>query len=161
MSGKPRHDSIARNFDMNWKLDPNTGCHLWTRSFDGRGYGRFYIGGGRGERRLVGAHRFAFARANGPITSDVHVCHRCDNSKCVNPDHLFAGTNTDNRHDSVRKRRHAFGERHGLSKITSECAERIKDIWRVGGHSQSEIARYFGISQTQVSRIVNKQRWCV
>jgi hypothetical protein len=155
MSGKPRPDSIARTFDSHWKLDEATGCHIWLRAYRRDGYGYLLD---PSKKRCIGAHVFSFERTHEPAAGR-HICHRCDNRACVNPDHLFAGSNTDNRQDSVQKRRHAFGERHGLAKITAECAERIKDIWRVGSNSQTEIAKYFGISQTQVSRIVRDQRW--
>lgn len=156
MAGKPQANSIAKTFDQHWRLNPATGCHEWMRSARRGGYGQLYDGT-RG--RLVGAHTFAYERAHGQIASGAHVCHRCDNPRCVNPDHLFIGTNTDNRHDSVRKRRHAYGDRHGQAKLTPGCVDRIKDIWRVGGASQKSIARYFGISQTQVSRVLAGARW--
>lgn len=156
MAGKPRLDSIAINFDANWKLDEATGCHEWLRSKKRDGYGYLYA---INKGKVIGAHVFSYERSIGPIPTGMHVCHSCDNKGCVSPAHLFLGTNTDNRLDSVVKRRHAFGSRHGQAKIDEAQAEAIKRSWKEGGVSQKQIAQQFGISQTQVSRIVNNQRW--
>jgi hypothetical protein len=81
--------------------EPNTGCALWTRSPDKKGYGRLSWNG-----RPQQAHRIAYQIANGPIDAGLLVCHRCDTPACVNPEHLFLGTNQQNLVDCVRKGRH-------------------------------------------------------
>lgn len=156
MAGKPRQDSVARTFDSHYRADPVTGCKEWLGYKKRDGYGYLYD---PSKETVIGAHVFAYERKNGPVPNGMHVCHRCDNKPCVNDEHLFAGTNTENRHDSMRKKRNARGERHGHAKLTPGCIDRINDIWRVGGTGQKEIAAHFGISQTQVSRIVRGQRW--
>lgn len=57
------------------------------------------------EGRCMGAHRAAWIRANGPIPDGLLVCHKCDNGLCVNLDHLFLGTPSDNMQDCIRKGR--------------------------------------------------------
>lgn len=81
--------------------EPNSGCWLWTGPFVLGGYGTFSVS----SRRMVGAHRFAYAEVYGPIPEGMLVCHRCDVKPCVNPDHLFLGTQRDNMQDMVRKGR--------------------------------------------------------
>lgn len=76
-------------------------CWPW-QAYTTNGRGRFQLKG-----RPVCAPRVAWTIANGTIPDDMHVCHHCDNPICVNPKHLFIGTNTDNVRDSVAKKRHA------------------------------------------------------
>lgn len=154
MAGKSRADSLAKTFDQHWTLNPKTRCHEWQRSRRRWGYGQLYVDG-----ENVPAHRFAWERVNGPIPDGMHVCHRCDNPPCVNPDHLFLGTNTDNRRDSVLKERHARGDGHGLKKLGPDDVLEIRRIAASGAHTDSEIAAMFGIKQTQASRIISGKRW--
>lgn len=104
------------------------GCIVWTAHKDKKGYGRLATSGGE-----VLAHRIAYAMHFGAFPRNLHVLHRCDNPSCVNPHHLFLGTNQDNMADKVRKGRTSrrFGNanpnwRHGRNcrKIEIEQATR-------------------------------------
>ncbi len=94
-----------------------SGCIEWKGHKDPKGYGRFSSHGGE-----VLTHRIAYLMHYGEIPDAMHVLHRCDNPSCVNPSHLFLGTNQDNMDDMVRKGRSSklFGKanpnwRHGLN----------------------------------------------
>ncbi len=76
-------------------------CWNWTASKCIKGYGFFGLG-----NVVIRAHRVAFIISTGTSPNPLHVLHRCDNPSCVNPSHLFTGTNTDNVRDSVKKGRH-------------------------------------------------------
>lgn len=133
---------------------PFSGCLIWTGDCDKDGYGFITVDG---KRRL--AHRVAYAIAKGEPKN--FVCHTCDVPSCINPDHLYDGTNSQNmqdRSDSGRSN-HALGERHGRSKLTTAQVVEIRRLFAHGETTRS-IAKQFGIkSPGQVSKIVKGQIW--
>lgn len=96
-----RWPGIEERFSNSYMPVPEAGCWLWEKRIDTRGYGIFRVGGG-----IRIAHRFSYELHKGPIPDGVFVCHHCDVRCCVNPHHLFLGTNSDNQLDCVRKGRH-------------------------------------------------------
>jgi hypothetical protein len=149
--------------------EPNSGCWLWTGAYFGRKdrhpsafYGKAIYKG-----KQVLAHRVAWMLYRGPIPDGLYVCHKCDNPACVNPDHLFLGTQLDNMRDASAKKRTAWhrhpeiigrGESHYNSRLT---ADDVCEIRRLSAERmpQSAIARRFGIGQAQVWRIVHRIHW--
>ncbi len=102
---------LTERFEQKYIPVTETGCWLWIASYSTKGYGRIGFLG-RSEK----AHRISWMIAYGPVPEDKHVLHKCDTRCCVNPDHLFLGTNLDNIKDRDSKGRTARGERCRLSK---------------------------------------------
>lgn len=97
------------------------------------------------------AHRVSWEMLNGPIPDGRHICHKCDNPKCVRPDHLFVGTNTENSHDMMRKGR----------RKTDRTPEEIDEIrWLVAmGARQSDVAAEYGASRASICLVANRKQW--
>lgn len=141
--------------------EPNSGCWLWTASLNNKGYGLLQRGGFKGY-----AHRFAYQHlvAGGADISGAHVCHRCDNPCCVNPDHLFLGSQSDNMADCVSKGRHASqrnatnyakGERQAHSKLS---VAQVIEI-RASTLSQRKLAAQFGVSKNSIKLVQQRRTW--
>lgn len=127
-------------------------CLVWRRPGGGR-YGQV-----RQDGKFVYVHRLAYTLSVGPIPPGMCVCHRCDNPRCIRPDHLFLGTDADNTRDKVMKGRQSRGESHGTAVLRSADVQAIRgEVAR--GRSQRAVAKQFGVGQMQVSRIVRGQRW--
>ena len=130
--------------------EPNSGCFLWMAALGTNGYGYMQWDG-----RIQSAHRLAWISQHGQISDLLHVCHRCDNRVCVNPGHLFLGTNADNSSDRIKKGRSARGEKHGGAKLS------LQDILliRSDPRKQKEIAAEYGIVPSAVSNIKSRRVW--
>lgn len=93
---------MTMKFDECYIPEPNSGCWIWTANATGDGYGLILV-----DRKRQYAHRFSYRLHYGELDKALHVLHRCDVPYCVNPDHLFLGTQADNMRDMRRKNRQA------------------------------------------------------
>lgn len=149
---KPSRPTLALRMARRVAVDPLTSCHNWTGFIKPNGYGQISDG-----KRVRLTHRVAYEVARGPIPDGFCVCHRCDNRRCVNPNHLFLGTQSDNIRDMFAKGRNrdqrgAAGPR---AKLTSEAVLAIRESTA----TQLEIARQFGVHQVTVGRIRTGITW--
>lgn len=141
------------------KVDKDGECWLWTSAVRGRGYGVFHARLPGGRWRCIGAHRAAWVLCRGVLPDEsISVCHRCDNPSCVNPAHLFLGTNIDNIRDRDAKGRQARGERQSKAKLTEERVVALR-LARAAGVMTRDLAREFGISQWNVCFICQGRGW--
>jgi len=134
---------------------PGIDCWIWTGKNRGWRYGAFNLKG-----RVVGAHRFSWELAYGPIPEGLHVLHKCDVGFCVRPDHLFLGTHDDNMLDrKVKGRVNApVGERNAWAKLTAADVLEIRARYQAG-ETQVNLAAYFNVHQGTISKVVIGSGW--
>ncbi len=136
----------------NYTPEPNTGCWLWLGHVDATGYGfcRSPVG------RL--AHRASWFWHFGPIPPGGNVCHRCDVRHCVNPAHLFIGTQAENLADAKAKRRNAYGARNAFAKLTDAKVAEMRAL-RAVGWTYIRLAERFGISISAAQKATVGSTW--
>lgn len=129
-------------------------CWEWLGSLTDRGYGRF---GWR--KKTLRSHRVSFILKNEIINKPV-ICHKCDNPKCVNPNHLFEGTLSDNSIDRERKGRgfKNAGSLHPMAKLNEQKVIEIKQKLN-NGIGVEQLAREIGVSGATISNIKNHKSW--
>lgn len=158
-----REDSYAKRF---WaKVETTDGCWLYTGPRHPFGYG--LIG-----KRIYAhlAHRYSYALAFGPIPNGLSVLHRCDNPRCVRPEHLFAALPLQNTADMMRKDRHAFvggvvgapnrrGSRNASTKLGEQDVLAIWERLRLHNESYAVIARDYGVRAATIHAIKSGTNW--
>jgi len=149
-----KHKPLDRIWE---KIDKSSGCWLWKAGKNQNGYGLIRA---NGKERL--AHRLAWELTNGPIPKGMCICHKCDNPACINPNHLFLGTQKDNIKDMDGKGRRGtngvYGERVNTTKLTNNAVLEIRALHK-NGHSCQCLSERFGVSHTQIWRIVSGHQW--
>jgi hypothetical protein len=114
---RPRCQVFSRPWQDRVIPEPNSGCLLWEGAVARYGYGHIRRGG-----RYLSLHRVVWEETHGAIPDGLHVLHRCDVPACVNVDHLFLGTHTDNMRDIVSKGRHT-SNREGFYRNKTHCKQ--------------------------------------
>ena len=120
-----------------------SGCWEWTKKLSG-GYGRVNFAG-----EMIGAHCLMYQLFVAPIPDGMFVLHKCDNRKCINPEHLELGTQAKNMRDATIRNRIAY-------KTNPEVVKEIR--WRYEqGFTQVQIAKMFNLNQSYVGQIINRK----
>jgi hypothetical protein len=142
-------------------------CWFWIGSKFSNGYGSIRCGFGRKSPRTT-AHRIAWEIHFGLVPDGLFVCHRCDVKHCVNPSHLFVGTQYDNVSDMIAKGRDYFdfprkgvnnGELNGASTPTQNDVREIRHRYKDETLDQPTLAAEFNVSRQAIGLIVNNKRW--
>ena len=141
-----------------WDEDTLESCWVWYGAKCSHGYGNFWDG-----VKYTSAHRFSWTIHNGCIPEGKSVLHACDNSLCVNPDHLFIGTQTDNIRDMIRKGRRGYtgmkGEKNPKSVLTWEDVDCIRESFDNNLATRAELARKYNVNWTTINHVVKRTRW--
>lgn len=156
--------SKGGSFEARWQHYLETmnvtesGCWEWTGPKRKTGYG---VIGRNGKSALT--HRVAYELARGPVPAGMCVCHSCDNPACINPAHLWIGTQGDNRRDCAAKGRNSkpdvSGERNPNAKLTREQVSEIRRRYEAGETNQSALAREYGVIPETVRCVVLGLKW--
>lgn len=144
--------SPLNRFTKKYDVEENTGCWIWNGSRQTYSGGYGVVGFGTAKIR---AHRLAWELLRGSIPAGLHVLHKCDNPPCVNPDHLFLGSQRDNNDDKLRKGRTAKGETSGNAKLKADDVAFI----RSSDLRNKDLAELFNVDPSAVSVIRNRKRW--
>jgi len=172
--------SVAERFWSKVSKAPHPkGCWVWTANKVRRGYGHF----SPQSRTTQKAHRFSYVLAYGPIPDGLCVCHKCDNPACVNPDHLWAGTQKENMQDCAKKgrcmaqthpERVASGDRNGTrtkpenyprsedrynAKITNAGADEMRAEYASGLVTLQQIADKYGVCRSTAWKVIHFKRY--
>ena len=132
------------------------GCWIWGGPFSKDGYGAIGIGR-TGSKR---AHRVSYEAFCGPIPDGLWVLHRCDTPACVNPDHLFVGTASDNTRDMLAKGRRDIlrGDRHPSARRTERFVWAVRRLVKFG-IPIADLARMYGLSYGHVHSLARGYGW--
>lgn len=169
LGSKTMDCKIAERF---WsKVERTEGCWIWRGSYFSNGYGAFWRSG---QNRK--ANRVAWTLEKGEIPVGLYVCHRCDNPKCVRPDHLFLGTPTDNVRDMMAKGRNRppvlsdeirgrmaegarlrCGVKNAASKLTDNVVREARALKTRKGIRK--LARTLGVNHSTLIAAINRKTW--
>jgi len=135
-------------------------CWDWLGTTNNKGYGTMGI-----KKHQYLAHRISWVLHFGEIPKGLIVCHNCDNPLCIDPYHLFLGTEKDNTKDAVDKGRldnyskHRRGSSNGNSKLKKEDVMEIRKLWSQGNLTQREIGELFDVDNTTINKITRGINW--
>lgn len=145
----------VERFHNSYIVDPDTDCWEWQLNLHQGGYGRCYFNGIN-----YRAHRLSYLLHKGELPDSLNVCHKCDNPKCVNPEHLYLGSQSENMNDKkIRNRSKGInsGTFNGRSKLSDKEINEIRDLLSCKLFSQKFIAKKYNVDQSHISRISTNQ----
>ena len=181
-----QHRPLIPATDRFWShVEKTDECWIWTGRVNNQGYGQLSIPGGK---RYILAHRFSYELVHGAIMPTVFCLHRCDRPTCVNPAHLWLGSQTDNIRDMIDKgrsraqrypvqdhpERYARGERNGththpekvvrgeqsgMAKLTDAIVREIRQMHTSKQWTRKQIGARFGVGKSTIDKVLARQVW--
>lgn len=139
--------------------DDGDRCWNWIGPLDTKGYGMVYI-----RQKFLRAHRVSYAlHFRVKLTLEEKLCHRCDNRRCVRPNHLFVGTLSDNTQDMMSKGRWKKppliqGDTHHHALLTSSIVSEARRM-HAEGWSCGKLAKKYGVAYPTMKQAVNRTTW--
>lgn len=157
---KQRNKSEQEKFWEKVDIRSEDECWEWLAGRNKKGYGNFYVSIGHSKDKHCLAHRRSWILTYGEIPEGLSVLHHCDNPPCVNPKHLFLGTNQDNVDDKVRKGRmqDLKGENHPMRKLTDEQIKEIRAL-RKDGYTLFALGDKFNVHYSTIGYICSRKHW--
>ena len=154
-------DIVLKRFWQKVNINEVDSCWIWIAARNRQGYGEFFVNG-----KLMRAHRVSWMIMRGNIPSGLFCCHHCDNPPCVNPKHLFLGTQNDNMVDAIKKERNNLsgiigrkGEKNRQAKLTERDVLLIRDLYKNADYTKYKLSNIFSVSTQQIHWIVTNRRW--
>jgi hypothetical protein len=143
-------------FWNNVEISKEDKCWNWKGSTDRFGYGRSCF-----LCKVYKAHQMAYRIAYGDIQKGMCVLHKCDNTSCCNPKHLWLGTQLDNIHDMVKKNRNIkpIGSLNNKAKLNEELVREIRHKYKKGDIIQKDLATIYNVSLSTIHRVISSKSW--
>ena len=156
----PKHLLFGEEARFWSKVNKTENCWIWIGGKNDEGYGKFTIGRGK---KHVNAHRYSYELFHKVSPGDMLVCHHCDNTSCVNPQHLYLGTAKDNSNDKVKRGRSnsPVGSRSYLSKLKESDILVIRNAISFDGIEEkaNQLAEQYNVKIDCIYDILRRQRW--
>mgnify|MGYP001561025647 CR=1 FL=1 len=149
----PNGTSIEERLKNKSKYNPENACIEWISTMFNNGYGQITI-----NRVKKSAHVASWEFHNKKSANGYFIMHKCDNKKCINPEHLMLGTNSLNQKDKILKNRQAKGTDFPSAKLNDDKVREIHKLLN-SGMKQTEIAKIYNIDQSIISEIKSGKRW--
>jgi len=156
LTTKSDPENILLRFWSKVNKDTTSGCWEWISSKCPKTYGTF-----KNNTKTVKCHRFSYEIHYGEIKNKMHVLHKCDNPSCVNPKHLFLGTNDDNMKDRNQKNRQARlqGSKNGFAKLTESDVLKIREKYIPRKYSVYKLGKEYNVHFSTIFDIIKRNRW--
>lgn len=154
-ANKARASRVSLEVRFLSRIEKTETCWLW-KGCTSRGYGVLRASS---PRRQLFAHRLSYEMHVGPVAKGLFVCHHCDNRACVNPEHLFLGTNAENTQDKVNKGRQVKGAQVNTSKLTAAEVREMRRLNSEEGVPRSRLVQIYGVTRHTVHMILHRKTW--
>ena len=146
-----KQNKIKKRF---WdKVKKGDNCWEWLGAKARGNYGDFKV-----NKKNILAHRFSYQINKGKISKGLYILHTCDNPSCVNPEHLWQGTQLENMRDCHNKGRGARGKKIWNYKLKKVQVNEIRKKYNKGKITQRELAKQYNVDSSHISNIINKKR---